>query len=566
MASVSSVPPTTGTYSGAMRLPDSARRALALLVSLATLTGMSLTTSAAAAPITGTVTVTDLTPPPAAIDLSRREVGTVTLTFDVTSTDGQAVRPKVVGSARGTSFGSTKAMLVSGDRNDGRWEATVMLASFMDGSHHPRVRVCTAANACVNRTLATTVVVNGSDWPTLTRVTQSPRRLPAGKVTGAVAHGRVVFSDSRDPVRGMTVRLLRQTGGTGKLVDRTNRRGEFTSPWPWTRKGQAPARVTLAFPKVGDVPFDHAVLGNPDTRFRVHRPHAKAVTSNKRFVVKGTLTPGYPASRLGAIRLQQRTTSGWVTRDVSPVRQVRRGSGTPLNKAHYTLSTSFKNVGKHTMRVLKPAAMCHAGHCRVAAGHSDRFSVLSGNRAYFVERRLDALGVPVGTVDGVVDVRAQQAFCAWRDMTGDTPTRRGLTKSLVRSVMHHTKLPAPHRANGIYVNKTCQVLFQVKHHKFRRVVWVSTGSAGHETPNGTGHIYRKVSGWKESTLYPGAYMFDPMYFLPDRPGIALHGSVSNDFVEPYPASHGCVRVWRPQIAQIFRESPYGTKVKVYGRS
>lgn len=100
--------------------------------------------------------------------------------------------------------------------------------------------------------------------------------------------------------------------------------------------------------------------------------------------------------------------------------------------------------------------------------------------------------------------------------------------------MHRSDLPAPHRTNGIFVNKTCQVLFQVKHHKFHRVVWVSSGMAGHETPNGTGHIFRKVKGWVESTLYPGAYMLDPMFFFPDRPGIALHGSVSNDLVQALP--------------------------------
>ena len=550
-----------------MHLPQSTRRPLVLLSSLALTTGVVVTTPGTnAAAGTAAVTVTDLAPAPTAIDLSRLQVGRVTLAFHVTSPDGQAVRPKVFDKTGGTSFSDVASTLVSGDRNDGDWEATVTLASFMDGSHHPRVRVCPAENSCVSRALTTSIDVSGSDWPKLGRTAQNPRRLPAGKVTGAVAHGRVVFSDSRDPVKGMTVRLVRHIGETGKAVDQTNRRGEFTAPWPWARKGQDPARVTLTAPKVDGVPFGRVVLGNPATRFQVSRPHAKAVVStDKRYVVKGNVTPGYPAANLGGVRLQQRTSSGWVTRDVSPVRQVRKNSGAPVNRAHYRLSTSFSNVGKHSMRVLKPAAMCRAGHCRVAAGHSKRFSVLSGNRAYFVERRLQTLGVPVGTVDGVVDVRTQQAFCAWRDMTGATPTRRGLSKSLVRSVMNHSKLPAPRRANGIYVNKTCQVLLQVKNSKFRRVVWVSTGMSGHETPNGTGHIYRKVAGWKESTLYPGAYMYDPMYFLPDRPGIALHGSVSNDLVEPYPASHACVRVWRPQVHQIFRESPLGTMVKVYGR-
>jgi hypothetical protein len=540
----------------------SSRGILALLTALAVLAGTVFTISGAAA---ATVTVTDLTPSVSPLTLTKREVDTVTLTFQVTSAAGQVRRPKVVDSTERVAFGMVTSTPVSGDLTDGTWEATVTLASFMDGTHHPRVRVCTAEDSCVTRSLTTAIVVNGSNWPTLTRITQDPRRLPAGKVTGAKARGRVVFSDSRNPVSGMSVRLVRHVGDAGQLVDRTNRRGEFTSPWPWTHPGQDPARVVLIHPKAG-APFDRALIGNPDTRFRVPRPKAKVTASvDKRYVVTGQLTPGYPASKLGAVRLQQRTSSGWITRDIAQVRQVRNDSGAPLNRARYRLVTSFSQVGKHSMRVLKPAAMCRAGHCRVAQGHSKRFSVVVGNQKYFVERRLNALGVPVGNVDGVVDARSKQAFCAWRDMTGHKPSRRGLTDSLARSVLRRTTLPNTGRSKGIYVNKTCQVLFQVKHHNYRRIVWVSTGMPGYETPNGTGHIFRKVEGWVESTLYPGAYMLDPMFFLPDRPGIALHGSVSNDLVHPYPASHACVRVWRPQIARIFNESPLGTKVKIYGQ-
>ncbi len=540
------------------------RRPLTLLIVPALLAGLVVTASGATAG-TGSVTVTDLTPPLAPVSLSRSHVETIILTFDVNSSDGQARRPVVFDSTGRASFTDVKATPVSGTRTNGTWEATITLASFMNGSHQPRVRVCPGTGTCVSRALATTVVVKGSDWPTLTRITQAPRRLSSGDVSGATAQGRVVFSESRDPVRGMLVRLVRHVGDTGRPVDRTNRRGEFAAPWPWTRPGEDASRVVVVWPRVTEAAIDRAILGNPDTRFHLARPDAKVVVSTgERFVVKGTLTPGYPAAQLGGVRLQQRTDRGWVTRDVSPVQQVRNSSGEPLNRARYRLSTSFGDIGKHIMRVLKPAAMCRHGHCRVAQDHSQSLSVMVGNRRFFVERRLDALGVPVGAVDGVVDVRTRQAFCAWRDMTGQTPTRRGLTKSLERSVMRHTSLPAPKRANGIYVNKTCQTLFQVKHHNFRRVVWVSTGMVGHRTPSGTGHIFRKVEGWVESSLYPGAFMLDPMFFLPDRPGIALHGSVSNDLVEPYPASHACVRVWRPQIRKIFKESPLGTKVKVYG--
>jgi lipoprotein-anchoring transpeptidase ErfK/SrfK len=38
----------------------------------------------------------------------------------------------------------------------------------------------------------------------------------------------------------------------------------------------------------------------------------------------------------------------------------------------------------------------------------------------------------------------------------------------------------------------------------------------------------------------------------------------NSLIKTYPASHRCVRVMRPQIHEIFSETPVGTKVQVYG--
>jgi hypothetical protein len=265
---------------------------------------------------------------------------------------------------------------------------------------------------------------------------------------------------------------------------------------------------------------------------------------------------------MGRVKLQLLTKKGWKTRDEAQVKAVTTRDGV-TNKARYRLHTRFNNEGRHLLRVVKPAALC-GDTCRVDRNRSDRFPVLIGDRVEYAEARLDKLGVPVGSIDGEVDARTRQALCAWRDMTGRTPSRSGLTPSLLRSVMRASSLPDVERTNGIYVNKTCQVLLQVKRKEFKRVVWVSTGASGYETPNGTGAIFRKVKGWVESSLYPGAYMLDPMYFFPSRPGIAIHGSVSNDLVKPSPASHGCVRTWRPQVRRIFDDSPIGTKVKVYG--
>ena len=190
-------------------------------------------------------------------------------------------------------------------------------------------------------------------------------------------------------------------------------------------------------------------------------------------------------------------------------------------------------------------------------------SAQAASTAYRVEYRLKKLGYNPGTVDGVITSRTRQALCAWRETHGLPIGRYSLTSRDTDSVLAATSRPSTTRSNGLYVNKTCQILYQVVDHKYRRIVWVSTGKSGYETPNGTGYVWRKWAGWHTSSIYSGAQMYDSIYFRRDRPGIALHGSISNDLVKPYPASHGCVRVWRPQIHYIFQETPIGRKVVVY---
>jgi lipoprotein-anchoring transpeptidase ErfK/SrfK len=181
-----------------------------------------------------------------------------------------------------------------------------------------------------------------------------------------------------------------------------------------------------------------------------------------------------------------------------------------------------------------------------------------------VERQLDKLGYPVGDIDGDITVRAKQALCAWRETHGMPVSRDGLTLADAYSVLNATTRPVPTRSPGLYVNKTCQTLYQVVGNTYKRIVWISTGAPGFDTPNRTGKVWRKWAGAHESSLYDDAFMYDSIYFLRDRPGIALHGSRANSLVKPYPASHRCVRVLRPEIHHIFTETPIGTKVQIYG--
>jgi hypothetical protein len=183
---------------------------------------------------------------------------------------------------------------------------------------------------------------------------------------------------------------------------------------------------------------------------------------------------------------------------------------------------------------------------------------------YRVEQRLAALGYPTGKVDGVQTSWTRQALCAWRETHGMSVGRWSMTAADARSVLAARTRPSTSRSNGLYVNVKCQILYQVVGHGYRRIVRVSTGMAGYRTPTGTGYVWRKWPGWHRSSLY-AASMYDSIYWRRDRPGVALHGSVSDSLVKSYPASHGCIRVPRAAITAIYRETRIGTKVVVYGR-
>ncbi len=544
--------------------------ATALLTTLATV-GVLVVAPPTATAAPGSPTVDSVTAAPKTVTVTRKETRAITVSLHLVVPGGQDGQPVVVDRGKGVGLAPTTMTPVSGDDTDGTWQAKLRAGSMMDGAHQLSVELCPVSRDCVTDgplrlSLGSEgqITVNGSDWPVLTRIVQEPHRLGPGRTRGATATTRVVFSNSRDAARAVDLVLRRSAGTTGAVVDRSNGKGVVTSRWPWPTP-QGSALLALRLPGLPGVTFGHYRLGFPASTFAVSTPRAKAIASlDRRYTVKGFVSPGWPAKRLGQVVLEMRRADRWATVDRSRIHVVSSG-GSPTHRARFTLSTRISKVGLHTFRVRKPAALCRQGPCRVAEGTSTRFEVVTGNRTYFVERKLDQLGVPVGAVDGVDDARTRQALCAWRDMAGFTPSRSGLTKGLANSILGAHRLPKPKRSDGLYMNKTCQVLFQVVHSKFRRVVWASSGQPGYETPNGTGAIFRKLKGPVESTLYPGAFMYHPMFFFPSRPAIALHGSASNDLVLPYPASHGCVRVWRPDIFRIWKESPLGTKVQVYGK-
>jgi L,D-transpeptidase catalytic domain len=188
---------------------------------------------------------------------------------------------------------------------------------------------------------------------------------------------------------------------------------------------------------------------------------------------------------------------------------------------------------------------------------------------YDVERALDRLGLPVGKVDGSYTAYSKRALCAWRAATGRDSSRAVPTWREERAIVNTERLPRvrDYMVTGLNINQKCQTMFWVANGKngryYKGIFGVSTGTRDHPTRLGTFRIFRQRNSWVESNIYSDAWMWRPKFF---SGGMAVHGSRSDAWIMPYPASHGCVRMYTADINRLWREGVgIGTRVKVYNR-
>jgi N-acetylmuramoyl-L-alanine amidase len=200
--------------------------------------------------------------------------------------------------------------------------------------------------------------------------------------------------------------------------------------------------------------------------------------------------------------------------------------------------------------VLRPAK----GYVRASRGIVLRFKIppLSyGARSPAVnvlERRLASLGYALRRVDRLYASDTSDAVLAFQKVTG--LPRTGRVDSRTWRALGIARRPAPRfRGSHIEVYKGRQVAFEVRDGRIVAITHVSTGATGN-TPLGTWHVYRKVTGWDWVLWYP-------LYFLR---GFALHGYPS---VPPYPASHGCVRMPMWFAPGLSARWPYGATVRIF---
>jgi hypothetical protein len=173
----------------------------------------------------------------------------------------------------------------------------------------------------------------------------------------------------------------------------------------------------------------------------------------------------------------------------------------------------------------------------------------SGPSVLALERRLAELRFALRRVDSTYGTDTFEAVLAFQKLHG--LARTGRVDAALWGRLATAAIPRPRSPGGtrIEVDRTRQLLFEIDHGEVRRVVHVSTGATGN-TPLGTWHVYRKVTGFDWVLWYP-------MYFLR---GFAIHGYPS---VPAYPASHGCVRVPMWIAPVLFAGHGYGATITVY---
>jgi peptidoglycan hydrolase-like protein with peptidoglycan-binding domain len=172
-----------------------------------------------------------------------------------------------------------------------------------------------------------------------------------------------------------------------------------------------------------------------------------------------------------------------------------------------------------------------------------------GGSVRVLEQRLHELHYALLGVDGVYRQDTYDAVLAFQKVHGLPRTGRvdaAFWRRLARAGIPRARYAGTH----VEVDKTRQVLFEVRNGRVALVVQVSTGATGN-TPLGTWHVYSRVAGWSW-------VLYFPVYFLR---GFAIHGYPD---VPPWPASHGCVRVPMWVATRLFAMHPHGFAIRIYG--
>jgi lipoprotein-anchoring transpeptidase ErfK/SrfK len=181
----------------------------------------------------------------------------------------------------------------------------------------------------------------------------------------------------------------------------------------------------------------------------------------------------------------------------------------------------------------------------------------SGPKVHKLQKKLIKLRYlgPTG-LTGIYTERTAQAVMAFQGWVGLTRDGVAGTTTLHRlRRAKHRPTPWSRVYKHMEVHKSKQVLLLIgKGGKVTRAIHVSTAAPGHVTPSGKFRIYRKeLMSWSKpfQVWLPYASYFSG--------GDAFH---QYPFVPPYPASHGCVRIYDRDAIVVYQFATVGTRVRI----
>jgi hypothetical protein len=312
----------------------------------------------------------------------------------------------------------------------------------------------------------------------------------------------------------------------------------------------------------------------------------------------GSYAASFDAVAAGSIRataVESGVSTAPVELRVSPIVRLRASRGTAFGKSRLEATVSPSSyAARVTVVVRQDGRTVGRAQRRVRNGHGTLLVPTPGVGAFWVEARFPAasglsqraVGAKVvalgrrlaygSTGRDVVALRARLAALAFHVPAPSTTFGSELVDSVIAfqkangldrtgvvdlatwRALGRAKLLKPRYrgpAHHIEVDKTRQILLEVRGGKVVAILPVSSGATGN-TPEGRHQIRWKALA--TTTWLGPAILYRTLTFYGNS--FAIHGFPS---VPAYPASHGCVRIPIWTADWLYQRSPVGETVYVY---
>ncbi len=178
------------------------------------------------------------------------------------------------------------------------------------------------------------------------------------------------------------------------------------------------------------------------------------------------------------------------------------------------------------------------------------------------------IGLAVNTDNKAWNAELARSYCSLRELLGQKPNKKKPTEVELENfkveILNFAKPieKLPYHEEGLNISVTCQMAYFVREGMIEKILPVSTGKSSTKSDLGKFKVFYKVKGWQESSLYPGAMMYKPIWYNGNE---GVHGMESDKLVHSYPASHGCVRAKKQDMDWLVKNLQKGDTIKVYGK-